>query len=211
MEKNEKYLAVVLQLRCSLFTMSQDHEELRNAVSMLPFAYLTWTPVNFGLRFAITVLWMSSFTYHIALYIGWLAMARNLFALDVISQILNLMVLCQSTRLYSPHVKSVFLTYCSLCIVAIVYIHYVARMRHKKYIHSITISTHIGNIVLAMRYAKRRSAVFQSALFLCLSGRAFILHELGLRYAWAVGHVFCFFYTWFCWKALGVIATMKSA
>lgn len=191
--------------------MSHNHDELGNAVSMLPFAYLTFAPTNVSLRVAITALWMCSFTYHMALYIGWLACARNLFAVDVISQILNLMVLCQSTRVYSPQVKSVFLTYCSLCILSIMYIHYVAHLRHKKYIHCITISTHVGNILLAVHYSKRRTAVFQSTIFLCLTGRAFILHELGLRHAWAVGHVFCFFYTWFCWKALGVISTIKSA
>lgn len=190
--------------------MSCDHEELGNAVSILPFAYLTFVPASMGLRVAITAFWMCSFTYHMALYIGWLACARNLFAVDVISQMLNLMVLCQSTRFYSPHVKSVFTTYCCLCILAIVYIHYVVRLRHKKYIHSITISAHVGHMFLAICYAKRRTSVFQSTLFLCLTGRAFILHELGMRHAWAVGHVFCFFYTWFCWKALGVIGTIRS-
>ena len=199
-----------MQRRENIIAMSHDRDELGNAVSMLPFAYLTWVRTNTGLRIAITALWMCSFTYHMALYIGWIALARNLFVVDVLSQILNLMVLCQSTHFYSPRVKSVFLVYCSLCILTIVYMRYIVRMCQKKYVQLIMISAHVGNIFLALRYAKHRTAVFKSTLFLCLTGRAFILHELGMRHAWAVGHVFCFFYTWFCWKALGVLAGVKG-
>lgn len=189
--------------------MSVQHEELGNAVSMFPFAYLTWSASNIGLRVAITMLWACSVTYHLALYTGYLALARHLFIIDVLSQITNLMVLGQTTNDYPPTVKSTFLLYCTACMVAIIYIHSIAQLRHKTPVHMITISTHIGNIGLAIRYAKHRTAVFQSTLFLCLTGRAFILHELGMRHAWAMGHVFCFFYTWFCWKALGVITTIS--
>lgn len=183
-------------------------DELANAISMIPFAYLsTLSHVHIALRINITVFYLSSFFYHVSLYRGDFKTGSKFLVSDTITQIINVMALSQVTDHYSRFVKCTFSVLCLTSIYKVLYIAkpYASAIQRKSRFLIFPIVVHVSHTVVALSYAKYRRYTYLSLTNLLFTAIAFMIHEMEVAYSWACGHIMCFFYTWYCWKALGVI------
>jgi hypothetical protein len=202
--------------------MSYDYEELSNALSMLPFAYLSIFPVNMALKISMFVMWSSSFMYHLYLYKSKMLYdllviqqhkntASTYFTIDCISQITTILFLCDSCAMFPVFIKVLYKLNGIItiqCILSIYFSQYPlhAILKNKMVIHTRLICIHIWHVICSTIYAKYRVNAIKSLLSLCGVGIMFVTHEVyGVKYTWSIGHGFCFLYTLFSWKALGII------
>lgn len=183
-------------------------DELANAVSILPFVYLsTLSHAHIALRITITVFCMSSFIYHYSLYRGDFQTASKFLVSDTVSQIVNVVALTQVTNHYTRFIKCIFTVMCLTCIYKVLYIAkpYAYAIQKKKHFLFLPIVVHISHMVIALSHAKYRRYIYFSLTNLICTAIAFVVHEMDVLYSWACGHIMCFYYTWYCWKALGVV------
>jgi hypothetical protein len=187
--------------------MQRESEHLANALTMLPFAYLSMTSVDMALRSTITFMWIAAMNYHIQLYLRNRGLASRLFLCDTISQVVSLIVLVRKSSDYTDLVKTTY-TYIGLAgIFTILFLThpYTIPFRSKAYVHLITVLAHISNMSLSWSFAQRRLEFYKSFVSFISVAMTFIGDEVGISYIWSFGHIICLFYTMFSWKALGVL------
>lgn len=211
MEKSDYYFTIDRYR----MNMGWDMSELANAVSILPFAYFTASSANLLLRSAITVFYSCSFIYHIALFNKQYELAGKLLIGDTISQIVNVIFLCNSSPYYPVRVKYITSVVYIGGVLRILYVgtpYCRAYLQKRLQIVSISIFTHVSHMAIAIVFIGRYhdEFVYHSLQYLCLTAICFVVDELVVHmYAWAVGHIMCFFYTLYCWKALGVLGVTR--
>ena len=162
------------------------------ALTILPFAHLSYIapPTLFN---TITCVWVSSFTYHLSLSVRKYELAHILFLANCISQISAIGALINITDDYTTPTKIIAST------IMYYFIFCIPFQTNKENIHYLTINAHITNVLLGLFFATNRYYYYNALTCLAFAS---ILYPI--PYMWTLGHIFCYYYTYYSWLALGV-------
>ena len=178
--------------------------ELANAVTMLPFVYLTICAKYKIQAIIVTCLWVSSFSYHLSTTCQRVATwTRFLFSIDVFSQALLLLTTLNmvddkiNMPKYAINCAGVFL------VIVMIYFSIVG---NKSMIFACICTAHILNAIIGYKYASNREAINISMILFMFIMILFVLCEIfDETYFWSIAHVILLFYIYYFWKSFELL------
>lgn len=200
-----------------------DLHELANAWTMVPFFYFTWYSKTLPQSILITLMWMSSIRYHLHYAMHQVAIGHLWHLLDCTFQVATLLVLVLEAPAYAAHpiVKQIS----SMCFTLLLGWMWGAAFGHlrnhlvdasqlatyypiKETVFHTTVFAHAFHLMLCIIFAPHRASVV-SALQTLLPFPLIIIASCrdDGRYWWSIGHGVLFWYTYHCWKSLGMLRT----
>lgn len=186
-----------------------DPVEFSHALTMIPFAFLTYYSKTDLQAFFITVMWLSSAMYHGLVSFGMTELGYRYYALDCTFQVTSILLLVMSSPCYATNQKlqrSIshmgFAAIAMICVCAMGGI-----ATNKSVILHIVLGYHVIHAVYGFFYVCDRSSYGISMCAFVASWGLFVADENGTHYAWAIGHLVTITYTWYFWKALSMTSS----
>lgn len=181
--------------------------EFANAITMLPFAILTYYAKNDLQAVLISLMWIGSIMYHGMVSFGYEKLGHKYFVVDCVFQIASLLVLVFLSRCYATNKKTQeYAIYVGLGLLTMVMMLGTAGVEYyKSWILYITLTAHILHAVLGYFFVCDRRSYFKAVFALAIVGFLFVACENGCSYMWSVAHIILIFYIWYFWKALDMI------
>lgn len=193
--RNGCFLPKYLKLRLYIRKMG-DLVQLYHAVTMIPFIYFSLYGFYGILQGAVTLTWATSFIYHMLLLYE-KQQARIMFKADCLCQIATLVCLALATPCYTYQIKilgSVFGSGAIICLT-----------QTNKY-HAVVICSHVSQTLCALYHACDYSHMLKSFWAALISMVLYFVCDYGkIEFAWSIAHITLFWYTYYMWKALGVL------
>ena len=174
--------------------------EFANAITMLPFIFLSLYTPNVYQSILITCMWISAFLNHWFLHINRKKESNFYLLLDCCFQIGSLAILpfAASCIKMNRHMRGTFVSICFAFILCIIGLFFLDKT---DLIIQIVSIAHIANAIYGYMYVCNYQYYSLSMVFLFLTG---ILYFSKSALAWAIAHVCLFLYILFFWKALSI-------
>lgn len=180
--------------------------EIANALTMIPFAYLSYVAAHPMLSITITGIWVCAFIYHTLVSIGKYAHGFIFFAGDCFFQVASLTTLVYVSQIYPKRIKEIALGIGAVLLATLVYLGSNGIRTNRIPMTAIVCTSHIAHAILAYFFVKDIANYKYALLFFALVVLAYIQCDIfNYEYSWSIGHVLCAAYTYYFWKALGVV------
>ena len=178
-----------------------DIHELANAWTMVPFFYFTWHAKTTAQSIAITLMWMSSIKYHLHNALHQHAEGNFWRRMDCTFQIASLLVLLLEAPCYATaHVTRQATSMAMTSLLGFLW----GSVDHHDSVLATTLLAHAVHLAMCVAHAPHR-ADLHAALRTLLPFPLVVFDTAHRPQWWSVGHVILFWYTYFSWRAVGML------
>jgi len=183
-----------------------DTSEIFSALSMIPFVHLSFIASSPFLKYAISMLWMSSMGYHMCLAFGNYTLAKPFYILDCMHQSISIYALLTASNCYifttPPWIHGSLKVVTAAIIVSIGYFGSLYGIKSKLCLY-FTCLAHGLHAVYGSFFCCNSTKYIISMQYFIASAFVFLAIEVGLsNYLWTIGHIMLYYYTRFFWEAL---------
>lgn len=189
-----------------------DIHQVANSLSMLPFIYLSCAVGPWPLAISITSMWVSALVYHLYMAISDFPIAFRWFVADIFSQFITLWITGTLSNCFPLHIKRGWTIAGAFAFAALVFYtlnepHTINQpcIQQKLIMKYIVCATHIALASLGAFFACDYNAYYTAMALLLAIAFTFYIDECGVTFVWSLGHVLCAAYTYYTWKAHGLI------
>lgn len=184
--------------------MIQKTDQLLNAVTMLPYVYLSYIALDNVQRVVFTLFWLCSILHHACLSICKENHSFVFFVFDCLFQIGSLLVIA-NLGLDGREKQYMVFYYTLLIAITCVFTFVKTSLQRRKLILGVLVVAHVSNAILGYFYAQDRHSYWLAIRTFILVAILFVADEFGHAYTWILGHVLLMVYTYFFWKSMGLI------